>query len=323
MSHDSRIHIKSWLRTKHLVLLVALYESRNLHATSRQMNMSQPAASKMLKDIENFFGMTLFLRQPRSMEPTEAGQLLVRYARSILNDTDRLIDDLMSLREGGQGNLVIGAVAGAVPVLLPQAINALKAERPRLVVRLFENSSDQLLASLEYKRLDVVIGRLTDPAQRHLFDFEPLNAEPVSLVVRADHPLVARMTPSLEPAGETRAPTLAEIVRWPWVMHPIQSPMRGLFEAALAQAGVPSPRNVVETTSTQTTLQLIGSSDAIALMPTSVLRTAVSAGRFVGLPLVVGEPLSHYGILTRRGEACPEIVRLFVDTLRALQRDQP
>ncbi|WP_110668023.1 LysR substrate-binding domain-containing protein [Salinicola halophilus] len=315
MSHDSRIHIKSWLRTKHLVLLVALDESRNLHATSRRMSMSQPAASKMLKDIENFFGMTLFLRQPRSMEPTEAGRLLVRYARSILNDTDRLIDDLVSLREGGQGNLVIGAVPGAAPVLLPQAINALKRERPRLVVRVFENSSDQLLGELEYKRLDVVIGRLTDPAQRHLFDFEPLMAEPVSLVVRADHPLV-----STSDEAAARVPTLAEIVRWPWVMHPIQSPMRGRFEAALAEAGVASPRNVIETTSTQTTLQLVGSSDAIALMPTSVLRTAVSAGRFVALPLTVGEPLGYYGILTRKGEERPEVVRAFLERLEALER---
>ncbi|MDH4573743.1 LysR family transcriptional regulator [Salinicola acroporae] len=100
MSNDSRIHVKGWLRIKHLVLLVTLDESRNLHATSRHMNMSQPAASKMLKDIETFFGMTLFYRQPRHMEITDAGRLLVRYARSILNDTDRLIDDLVSLREG-------------------------------------------------------------------------------------------------------------------------------------------------------------------------------------------------------------------------------
>ncbi|WP_110686730.1 LysR substrate-binding domain-containing protein [Salinicola aestuarinus] len=316
MSHDSRIHIKSWLRTKHLVLLVALDESRNLHATSRRMSMSQPAASKMLKDIENFFGMTLFLRQTRSMEPTDAGELLVRYARSILNDTDRLIDDLVSLREGGQGNLIIGAVPGAAPVLLPQAINTLKRERPRLVVRVFENSSDQLLGDLEYKRLDLVVGRLTEPAQRHLFDFEPLAAEPVSLVVRADHPLV------LGEADTTtaRTPTLSEIVRWPWVMHPVQSPMRGRFEAALAEAGVASPRNVIETTSTQTTLQLIGSSDAIALMPTSVLRTAVSAGRFVALPLTVGEPLGYYGILTRKGEDRSEVVRAFLETLDALER---
>ena len=76
MSNDSRNHVKGWLRIKHLALLVTLDESRNLHAASRHMNMSQPAASKMLKDIETFFGMTLFYRQPRSMEITDAGRKL-------------------------------------------------------------------------------------------------------------------------------------------------------------------------------------------------------------------------------------------------------
>lgn len=303
MSNDSRIHIKSWLRIKHLVLLVTLDESRNLHATARHMNMSQPAASKMLKDVETFFGMTLFLRQPRSMEITESGRLLVRYARSILNDTDRLIDDLISLREGGHGKLVIGAVPGAAPVLLPRAITAIKQQRPQLAVSLLENSSDRLLADLEYKQLDVVIGRFTDHAQHHLFDFLPLRAEPVSIVVRADHPLCES------------TPSLGEVVRWPWVLHPMSSPMRGLFEVALAEAGVPSPRNVVETTSTQTTLQLVSSSDVIALLPTSVLRTAISAGKFTALPLVIGEPLGYYGVLTRKGEELSEVIKAFIDVL--------
>ncbi|WIX34023.1 LysR substrate-binding domain-containing protein [Salinicola sp. JS01] len=303
MSHDSRIHIKSWLRIKHLVLLVTLDESRSLHATARHMNMSQPAASKMLKDIENFFGMALFLRQPRQMTLTSGGRMLVRYARSILNDTDRLIDDLISLREGGHGKLVIGSVPGAAPVLLPQAIIQLKRERPQLAVNVQENSSDRLLADLEYKRLDVVLGRFTDPAQHHLFDFLPLQAEPVSIVVRAGHPLCQH------------TPTLAEVVRWPWVMHPTSSPMRGLFEVALAEAQVRSPRNVIETTSTQTTLQLVSASDAIALLPTSILRTAISSGRFAALPLTIGEPLGYYGVMTRKGEERAEVVDAFISLL--------
>ncbi|WP_264297450.1 LysR substrate-binding domain-containing protein [Salinicola avicenniae] len=303
ISNESRVHVKSWLRIKHLVLLVMLDESRNLHSTSRHMNMSQPAASKMLKDIETFFGMTLFRRLPRRMETTDAGRLLVRYARSILNDTDRLIDDLVSLREGGYGKLAIGAVPGAAPLLLPWAITAIKAQRPHLAVSLVENSSDRLLADLEYKQLDVVIGRFTDPAQRHLFHFLPLQAEPVSVVVRVGHPLCDAV------------PGLGEVIRWPWVLHPMRSPMRGLFEVALAEAGVPSPRNVVETTSTQTTLQMVSASDAIALLPTSVLKTAVSAGKFTALPLTIGEPLGYYGVLTRKHEESSEQVQAFIERL--------
>ena len=90
---------------------------------------------------------------------------------------------------------------------------------------------------------------------------------------------------------------------------------------AAAQVSVATPRNVVETTSTQTTLQLVSSSDAIALLPTSVLKTAISAGKFTALPLVIGEPLGYYGVLTRKGEAISDVVGEFIDTL--LMRDEP
>ncbi|GEN22283.1 transcriptional regulator [Halomonas cupida] len=305
MRQEFGLHIKSWLRVRHMLLLVALEQSGNMHNAARQLNISQPAASKMLKDIEGFLGTTLFSRDPGHMEPSDAGQRVLQYCRRVLNDTDRLIEDLASMREGGFGKLSLGTVPGAAPVMLPRAIQALKQRRPRLAVSLFENSSDRLLVDLEYHLLDVVIGRFTDPAQRHLFDFQPLNEEPVSVVARLNHPL--SRTP----------PELAELVRWPWVLHPMSSPMRGLFETALAEAGVPSPRNVVETTSTQATLQLVASSDTLSILPSSILRTTFSDGRFSILPLDIGAPLGHYGAMTRKGEALSEVVEEFIDLLRA------
>ncbi|MBY5927073.1 MULTISPECIES: LysR family transcriptional regulator [unclassified Halomonas] len=303
MAHDSGVHVKTWLRVKHMMLLVALDESRNMHAAARQLNISQPAASKMLKDIEGFLGLPLFEREPGRMEPTAAGETVLRYARRLLNDTDRLVEELSSLREGGHGRLALGSVPGAAPVMLPHAMAALKRQRPRLAISLMENSSDRLLVDLEYKLLDAVIGRYTDPSQRHLFDFLPLKEEPVSVVARPEHPLCQGV------------PELAELVRWPWVLHPMASPMRGLFEAALAEAGVASPRNVIETTSTQASLQLVASSDTLSVLPSSVVKTAFSQGRFAVLPLTIGEPLGYYGILTRKNEPWPQALKELVQEL--------
>lgn len=303
MAHVSGIHVKAWLRLKHMVLLVSLDESRNMHAAARQLNISQPAASKMLKDIEGFLGMALFLREPGRMEPTASGEVVLRYARRLLNDTDRLVEELASLREGGHGRLALGSVPGASPVMLPRAMATLKSNRPRLAISLIENSSDRLLVDLEYKLLDAVIGRYTEPSQRHLFDFLPLKEEPVSVVARLDHPLCHG------------TPELSEVVLWPWVLHPMASPMRGLFEAALAEAGVASPRNVIETTSTQASLQLVASTDTLALLPSSVISTTFSQGRFAVLPLTIGEPLGYYGVLTRKEEPWSLMLTEFVATL--------
>ncbi|WP_277811538.1 LysR family transcriptional regulator [Chromohalobacter canadensis] len=288
----SHAHLCAWLRFKHLMLLTTLAESRNMHATARAMHLSQPAASKMLRDLEAYFGFALFERLPRAMQPTELGEQVIRHAWILLNDMERLVDDINDLREGGYGQLLIGAIAAAAPEILPAAIARLKRDRPRLSVSLQEQTSDRLLLELEHKRLDVVIGRLTHVSQHNVFDFEPLLDEPLRVVVRRDHPLTR-----LE-----HAPGLDELSHWPWILHPLSSPMRGVFESALAEEGIATPANVVETTSIQATLQLLQSSDMLAVLPRSVMRRPLAGGQYVVLERVIGKPLDYYGIITRRQE---------------------
>lgn len=308
MERLSSSSLCGWLRFKHLTLLTTLAQSRNMHAAARTMHLSQPAASKMLRDLEAYFGFAIFERLPRAMQPTELGEQVIRHAWRLVNDADRLVSDINDLREGGYGQLLIGAISAAAPEILPAAIARLKRQRPRLSVSLQEQTSDQLLAELEYKRLDLVIGRLTHVSQHNLFDFEPLLDEPLRVVVRHDHPLVL----------SDEAPDLATLSRWPWILHPLTSPMRGVFEAALAEEGVASPNDVVETTSIQATLQLLQTSDMLAVLPRSVLRRPLESGQYVILERVIGKPLDYYGIISRRGEPLSPAAQELIDHLRDL-----
>lgn len=297
--------LNSWLRFKHLQLLVNLEQSRNMHAAARQMNLSQPAASKMLRDLESYFGFSIFERQPRAMVTTDLGKAVVRHAERLLNEAQRLVDDVQVLREGGYGHLVIGAIPAAAPEILPAAIATLKQQRPRLSVSIDEQSSDRLLLELEYKRLDLVIGRLTHVSQHNLFDFEPLLEEPLRVVARHDHPLSSVEDVALDGLSD-----------WPWILHPLTSPMRGVFEEALADAGTPSPANTIETTSTQSILQLLLASDMLAILPRSVLRRPLASGQYITLPITVGKPLDYYGIITRKHEPLSPAAAELIDELR-------
>ncbi|MDR5906487.1 LysR family transcriptional regulator [Franzmannia qiaohouensis] len=294
-----------WMRFKHLLLLVHLDQCRNMHAASRHMHLSQPAASKMLRDLERYFGFAIFERHPRAMVPTELGMQLVRHAEILLNDAERMVKDIQMRREGGYGRLLIGAIPAAAPEILPAAIAALKRRRPRLSISLDEQSSDRLLQALEYKQLDLVVGRLTAESQHNLFDFEPLLEEPLRVVVGREHPL-----------AETRTIDLASLCRWPWILHPPASPMRQVFERALAELGIASPDDIIETTSTQMILQLLLSSSMLAVLPQSVLKRPLASGQYVVLPLTIGKPLNHYGIITRKHEPLPPATAELVEELR-------
>ena len=294
-----------WLRFKHLKLLVILGECRNMHQAAEQMYMSQPAASKMLKELESFFGFKLFDRLPRSMTATEMGHEVLSHAQLLLNDAERLVEEINLMREGGHGKIMIGVIPAAAPEILPAAIVALKQRRPRLAISIKEHSSDHLLADLEQKRLDIVIGRLTQVDQHNIFNFEELLEEPLCIVVRRDHPL----------AGTTEV-ELLDLCHREWILHPIKSPMRGVFEKGFEEAGVTSPTNIIETTSIQVTLKLLETSNMLAVMPQSVLNSFLNNNQLVRLPIQIGELFNHYGIITRKKDTPPEGVIELINALR-------
>ena len=132
-------------------------------------------------------GIEIFERKPRSMVPTELGNAVAAYARTILNDTEKFTTQLNTLRKGGQGHLRIGAIFAATFNVVPQAIQQVKAIRPLLSIEIIEQTSDKLLVMLERKEIDLVIGRLNESRHHPLFDFVKLATESFVLVGHARH----------------------------------------------------------------------------------------------------------------------------------------
>ncbi|GJH11043.1 LysR family transcriptional regulator [Caballeronia novacaledonica] len=293
------------LKFKHLALLVALDDARNLHQAAETINVAQPSASRMLADIEEAFGFLLFERNARGMQPTSLGTAALAYARRSLADLTRFADDLDAKRRGGHGQLTVGAIMGAAPDVLAMAVTELKSERPLLNVRILGETSDQVVQLLHRREVDLALGRLTTPLQHNDFDFEPLAREAMRLVVRAGHPL----------AGKTEL-TLATLVGWPWILQPITSPARGLFEDELARAGLTTPADIVECASIFATLQLLQNSEAVAMLPESVVRDYLRAQLLIELPIEIGKSLSGFGLLRRKFETLSEPAEYFIALLR-------
>ncbi|WP_027820452.1 LysR family transcriptional regulator [Paraburkholderia bannensis] len=306
MNHQTAVvSLVNRLKFKHLALLVALDDARNVHQAADAINVAQPSASRMLSDIEEAFGFRLFERNARGMQPTALGVVTLAYARRALSDLTRFAEDLDVKRRGGHGQLTVGAIMGAAPDLLAQAVATLKTERPLLHVRILGETSDQVVQLLHRRDVDLALGRLTTPLQHNDFSFEPLARETLVLVVRARHPLARR-----------EQVTLAELMDWPWVAQPITSPARELFEGELARAGLATPMNLTESASIFATLQLLESFDAVAMLPESVVRDHVRGKLLTVLPLEIGKSLPGFGVLTRKGETLAEPAEHFVGLLR-------
>jgi DNA-binding transcriptional LysR family regulator len=200
---------------------------------------------------------------------------------------------------------MVGAIMGAAPDIVARAVVELKARRPLLVVQMLGETNDEILNLLAQHKIDLAVGRFNSPLQHNEFNYEALANEVLYLVGRAGHSL----------SGMDKL-ELRELADCAWIVHPLTSPTRQLLEQEFARAQMATPLNIVETSSIFATLQLLQKSDAVAVLPESVLRDHLTAGLLSRLPLVIETPLPGFGILTRRGQIVGGTVVEFIRALR-------
>ncbi|MFA7681104.1 MAG: LysR family transcriptional regulator [Pigmentiphaga sp.] len=271
--------VRGRLRLRHLDLLVGLNNTGSLHKVAARLSMTQSAASKLLRDIEDIYETQLFTRSSAGLQPTPAGEAAIRWASSILRSVGDSLTEVKLVRDDAQGRVRVGVFPAAISVLLGAALSRLHARWPDIVVSVVEGSNEVLLPALARHELDVVLGRLTASTQDPIFDSQLLYDESVCVIVRGDHPWMQRQSVGMD-----------DLAASSWIMPTEFSPMRPQFEQLFVREGVPVPRPRVETASLLLSQALIRHSDMLAVMPERVARHYCQHGPFAILPCTL--PLS-------------------------------
>jgi len=280
--------VRARLKTRQLMLLIAIEEHGNIHRAAESLNMSQPAASKLLKDLEELMGVPLFERLPRGMRPTWYGESMIRHARIALSSLDEAGAEIEALKAGHAGNVAIGAIAGPAMTLLPPALAQLNRDHPDLRVSVLVESSDVLLEQLAHNRIDLMIGRLFARHDKRNLHYEPLAEEEVCAIARPGHPLLA-----------LKKPGLAELAQLPWVLPPEGSVLRHRFELMFQNAGLEPPRQVIGTAALVMVPRLLQDSDHLAVVPVDVARHYAGHGMVRVVPVDLSCRMASFGFITR------------------------
>jgi len=247
------------LKPTHLKLIVETARHGKLNFVAEQLAMSQPAASRILADVEKRVGSDLFIRRPRLMEPTPVGEAFVKHARAVLVELENLESEVKSLSKGYSGDLRVGSVTGpAVSHLIP-AIRKIKTDTPDIEATIEIAPSTQLVRRLKTGELDFIIGRLAPDDDRKEFRVHPAATEIIAFIVRREHPL----------AGKGKV-TLAELGDYEWVMQEKGAPIRQAVEDAFAISGVPMPTYVTNSSSLVVALTLLAQSDTVTSVSAEV-----------------------------------------------------
>lgn len=281
--------IRSRLKTRHLVLLDELGEHRSILHAAVAANMTQPAASKMLSELEQLLGTALFERLPRGVTPTPFGEIMIRRARAALAEMNLAHQEVLNLMSGLDGRVAVGTVLTPATDLLPAAVLRLKGLYPKLHVAIEVDTSKSLLARLRSGQLEMMIGRILDPGAAGELDFEPLNDEPHCIFARTGHPLQQRADLKLD-----------DLAGAGWILPAQGSILRDRLTALFLSAGLDLPVQTIETTSLPMITQLLAQSDMLVALPRAVVRTYLENRLLAALPIELELRLDPYGIVTRR-----------------------
>lgn len=302
---DNRI--RSRLRVRHFELLDALGETLNIHKAAPRLNLSQPATSKLLHELEALYRTSLFDRLPRGLRPTAAGEVAIHHARQLLHEVGDALNETHLVAAGASGRIRVGALPAAIPTLYQLVLSKAPALMPLLVVNVTEGSLEGLLASLRRKELDVVLARLSEETQHPEFVTEPLYEESVSLVVRPSHPLAKK-----------RHLKVNDLASQGWILPPKTSSVRQEIDRNFSQKGLTCPPAWIESTSLLLTETAITQSDLVAAMPRSVAQLYQSRGQLRILKADFAINMPSIGIVRRAAHhLAPHVERFLAEVRKA------
>jgi DNA-binding transcriptional LysR family regulator len=252
MNDINIMQLKQRLKPSHLNLIQRVAENGQLGIAAQTLGMAQPAASRILAEIEAHIGITLFERHPKGMTPTAAGSVFVKHSRTILTAMENLEYEVTHLKTGQLGEVRIGAVTGPTVGCVVPAVQKVKASSVDLRITIEVGPSTHLIRGLVEGEFDFVIARLPPEYDSRDFKIIPARSEIVSLLARKNHPL-----------SGAKQLQLADLKDYEWVIQEHRSPIRQALENAFHSSNVKVPSNITNTSSALVMLTYLENTDAI------------------------------------------------------------
>lgn len=268
------------LKLRQLRLLVAVGTHGNIQNAARSLGISQPAATKMIQDLELDFEVKLFDRTNRGVVPTVFGETLIRHGKLIFAQISNAAQELDDLSEGNAGRVVVGTLLAASTGLLPHAIELLLADRPSVAIKISEGTNEVLMPGLLSGEIDMVVGRLPSHRYRDKIRQEKLLEDHILAVVGPDHPL----------AGRTGV-SFAQTKPFGWILPPLETTLRRQVDHFFVGQQQYMPSLSIESVSYLTNRALLQSRDLIGLMPAEVVSQDIRNGYLAQLDWKV--PFGH------------------------------
>ena len=298
------------LKFTQLQLLVALGDTGGLRRAAKAVDMAQPVATRVLRDLEHQLGVVLFDRSRRGMAPTSYGTAMIRHAALMLADMERAQGDLEALARGASGQLRIGAVISIAPLLLPRAVARTKARAPGLDISVVEATHEVMIDKVASGDVDVILARRMPVKGDSDLDYSLLFSEEMRIVSGPDHPLARERQLSLE-----------QLVDAAWILPPESIPLRQQLDALFVEKTGRRPTNVIESVSIATNQTLLQEASVLGTFPLATAEYYARQGLVRILPIRLDRIRLPISLIWRKAHVRWPALEIFFQVVRETARE--
>jgi LysR family pca operon transcriptional activator len=179
------------IKFRHLQCFLAVAQHATLQKAAVALSISQPAVSKTIKELEDILNVKLFERGRRGAEITPQAEIFATYAEAAVQALQQAANFMGPARKPVNPVMKIGATPAMAASFVPQALMAFRRRMPTIQVSILTGTTSYLMEQLREREFDLVLCRHLDPEQMAGLSFEYLYADPLVVVVRPGHPLLA------------------------------------------------------------------------------------------------------------------------------------
>jgi DNA-binding transcriptional LysR family regulator len=256
------------LEIRQLKAFVAIAETGTFTAAALRVHVTQAAISMQIRQLENEVGAKLFVRAPRHVILTEAGEHLLQRARQILREHDAAIEELAELAGAERGRLRIGSASAMVLTdPLPDILKQLRKQHPRAEVSVVSGTSEALVQQILAGELDLAFVSL--PVEARGIQTERLSEDQLVAIASPRHRLGKQQTVSAYTlAGEKL------------ILGERGGNTRRLIDQFFAQAGV-SLKVTMELSRQAAIKRMVEEDMGVSIVPLQSVREEVEKGRLI------------------------------------------
>lgn len=289
--------------------VIATVEHGSFSHAATSMGIAQPTVHRAVRDVEGLCNLQLFIRSPSGVDSTPMARRMALLSSLAFSELDQGIIEVQELIGKMTGKLIIGSLPLARTKLIPESVSELLKHYPDVQVSIVDGPYDELLHALLHSRIDMIIGALRNPppvkeiTQDHLFD------APLSVVVRAGHPLLKRKQLNVE-----------DLTTLDWIAPKQGTPARERFTNIFLSQGLEPPRQVIECSSSVAVRGLLLVNDRAALLSTTQMQPEIDVKLLAALPinLKASRPI---GITLRKGWKATAVQNHYLDILTDLTKN--